>query len=400
MSEENFSSDFYDIIINIDSFYNLKSDKKGWDIEMTEKGLDNYEKYTQKEEIKLNRVGILGIGGVGKTYILGNIINEEKLKKKHITTKGISVIYPQEDGKYFVCLDSQGSEEPIIDLSTENEMSKKSEKERKKLVKEFASDKKFTEIFIQDFIIKHSNIFIVVVDQLSFSEQKLINRLKNEDFEKIFIIHNTQYLTDIKSIEEHIEDTVKKSVFSNLKKIIFTELELDTDKKKESKESTINNATKRPYYFREKNISGKNYDDNNKKTKDIIHLFMGKEGTEAGKFYNQMTIDFLKFQINQAAKKKKFDVIEEIKKFLSQMSVKYMLNNESKERPIKLDDISTGTKESKCIKLIENKDFKLKDCIIDEMGYSKFSENTITPAYVAYLGKYIKYKKDKEKKKN
>jgi hypothetical protein len=81
------------------------------------------------------------------------------------------------------------------------------------------------------------------------------------------------------------------------------------------------------------------------------------------------------------------------------MSVKYMLNNESKERPIKLDDISTGTKESKCIKLNENKDFKLKDCIIDEMGYSKFSENTITPAYVAYLGKYIKYKKDKEKKK-
>ena len=81
------------------------------------------------------------------------------------------------------------------------------------------------------------------------------------------------------------------------------------------------------------------------------------------------------------------------------MSVKYMLNNESKERPIKLDDISTGTKESKCIKLIENKDFKLKECIIDEMGYSKFSENTITPAYVAYLGKYIKYKKDKEKKK-
>ena len=139
MSEnENFSSDFYDIIINIDSFYNLKFDKKGWDIEMSEKGVDNYEKYTQKEEIKLNRVGILGIGGVGKTYILGNIINEEKLKKKHIITKGISVIYPQEDGKYFVCLDSQGSEEPIIDLSTENDISKKSEKKRKKLVKEFS----------------------------------------------------------------------------------------------------------------------------------------------------------------------------------------------------------------------------------------------------------------------
>ena len=42
MSEsEKFSSDFYDIIIiNIDSFYNLKSDKKGWDNEMSEKGVE------------------------------------------------------------------------------------------------------------------------------------------------------------------------------------------------------------------------------------------------------------------------------------------------------------------------------------------------------------------------
>ena len=119
----------------------------------------------------------------------------------------------------FVGIDSKGSEEPIIDLNNDiKTINNLSEKERKEKMIAYSKDKKFTEIFIQDFIIAKANIFIVVVDQLNFSEQKLINRLKRENFEKLYIIHNTQYLTDLKSIEDHIEKTVKKSVFSNLKK--------------------------------------------------------------------------------------------------------------------------------------------------------------------------------------
>ena len=416
MSENEKNSDeYYDIVINIDSFNNLKHENKGWEIEMTEKGLDNYSKYAKpeenkgKEKIKLNRIGILGIGGVGKSFILRKIINKEISNNNYVPTKGISVIYPQEEGKFFVCLDSQGSEEPIIDLSDSNEMSSLTEKERKKKVKEFALDKKFTEIFIQDFIIKKSNIFIVVVDQLSFSEQKLINRLKREDFETLFIIHNTQYLIDIDSIEKHINNTVKKSVFSNLKKKTF--IDLDIDKKKIETEKSKKHDI---YYFIEKNIGGKNADDN--KQQQIIHLFMGKEGTEAGNFYNDVTINFLRKQIQVATKKKEFDVLEEIKNFLSLMSIKYMINknnkndinndnnnnnNDNNTRPLNINDIciTDSNSDNKTIKLVENKDFILKDCIIDEMGYSKFSENTITPAYVCYFGEYIQYETDESEKK-
>ena len=201
-NEEKFPTEFYDIIINIDSFENLKSYNKGWEIEMSEEGQTQYEKYGNKKEskdkIKLNRIGILGESGVGKTYILGKIINKENLIKYHVPTKGISVIYPQNEDKPFVCIDSQGSEEPIIDINNSNIMTSLSGSEREKKIKDIATDKKFTEMFIQDFIIKKSNIFIVVVDQLNFSEQKLINRLKRENFEKLYIIHNTQYLTDLK----------------------------------------------------------------------------------------------------------------------------------------------------------------------------------------------------------
>ena len=120
-NEEKFPTEFYDVIINIDSFENLKSYNKGWKIEMSEEGQAKYEKYANKNEsknhIKLNRIGILGESGVGKTYILGKIINKENLIKYHIPTKGISVIYPQNEDKPFVCIDSQGSEEPIIDIN-------------------------------------------------------------------------------------------------------------------------------------------------------------------------------------------------------------------------------------------------------------------------------------------
>ena len=391
-NEENFPTEFYDIIINIDTFDNLRHYNKGWKIEMSEEGQAKYEKYANKSgnelkhKIKINRIGILGESGVGKTYILGKLINKENLIKYHIPTKGISVIYPQSEEEPFICIDSQGSEEPIIDINDSNIMNSLLEKEREKKVKEYATDKKFTEIFIQDFIIKNSNIFIVIVDQLNFSEQKLINRLKKEDFETLFVIHNTQYLTDLKSIEEHIEKTVKKSVFSNLKKKKFVKMD------------DIKSNEKEPYYFLEKNIG--NYVQNSEDTKQIIHLFMGKDGTEAGDFYNNKTINFLRERVRIAIDKKEFDILKEIKSFLSKKSENYMKDtNNNNQRPINENDIIynlNNENEESCFKLVENKDFIFKECIIDEMGYSKIKENSITPAYVCYLGKYKKFNKEKK----
>ena len=277
MSNEDLT-DFYDVIIDIDSFDDLKGNNKGWQIIMNENGEKQYEKFSdknKKENFQLNRIGILGVSGVGKTYILGKITEHKKLKNIKIPTKGISVIYPQKENDFFVCIDSQGSEEPILDKKTDLKIINSwTEKERKENLKYFSKDKKFIDIFIQDFIIKKSNILIVVVDQLNFSEQKLINRLKEENFEKLFIIHNTQYFIDKATIEEHIHNVVEKSVFSNLQKNSFSEMDYNSNDKND-----------KPFYFIEKRIGEKNKapSSDNKK---VIHLFMGKEGTEAGNFYN------------------------------------------------------------------------------------------------------------------
>jgi hypothetical protein len=173
--------DFYDILININSFDDLKA--KGWEITMGEKGEKKYDYFSNKENeenIELNRIGVLGVSGVGKSFILGKLMGKEIPKK--IETKGLSIIYPEMDSNsLFVGIDSKGSEEPIIDLNNDiKTINNLSEKERKEKMIAYSKDKKFTEIFIQDFIIAKANIFIVVVDQLMFSEQKLINRLKKE----------------------------------------------------------------------------------------------------------------------------------------------------------------------------------------------------------------------------
>ena len=51
-----------------------------------------------------------------------------------------------------------------------------------------------TELFLENFIIKYSDILLVVVGKLTYSEQLLINKIKVENISqnkgRIFIIHN------------------------------------------------------------------------------------------------------------------------------------------------------------------------------------------------------------------
>jgi len=388
---------FYDVIIDIESFNDLKSKENntGWKILMSEKGNEKYEYFsninTSNEDNKdtdlakkhLNRIGILGVSNVGKTFILKKLINKkENIPKK---TRGISVIYPEiKTDNYFVCIDSQGSEEPIIDKNkTEQEVFDLTEEQRKVLIKELSRDKNFTEIFIQDFIIKKSNILIVVVDQLTFSEQKLINRLKyNTNFKKLFVIHNTQFFEEVDVIEKHIENVIKKSIFSNLEKASIPNLNQNSE------------TGGKAYYFKEKEFG--NEDNNQASKQEIIHLFMAKENSNAGKYFNDQTIEYIRYLIKAETRTKIFDVIKEIKDFLSFNSILYMIKEDKDKRPIEKDDIEKKNEnEGNYLKC--KKDFKLKDCVINEMGISNFTtENSINPSFVCYKGRYINKKKNED----
>ena len=115
---------------------------------------------------------------------------------------------------------------------------------------------------------------------------------------------------------------------------------------------------------------------------------MAKEDTEAGKYYNKTTIDYIKNQIVVFVGIKKFPIEEKIKEFLFKVSKDIM------EEPI--DKIDKIIIEDKFIKLSaeEGKEFKLKKCLIDELGMNLFVGTKYKPKYRYFI------KKDKDEKSN
>ena len=76
------------------------------------------------------------------------------------------------------------------------------------------------EIFLQNFIIKESDILLIVVGKLTYSEQLLINKIKVESQKQnkgmIFIIHNLQEFRTKEQVENYIKNTLLKCSTFNL----------------------------------------------------------------------------------------------------------------------------------------------------------------------------------------
>ena len=106
---------------------------------------------------------------------------------------------------------------------------------------------------------------------------------------------------------------------------------------------------------------------------------MAKDGTEAGDYYNKTTIDYIKNQIVTFVGIKKFPIEEKIKEFLFKVSKDIM------EDPI--DDIDRIKTEDKFIKLSseDGKEFKLKKCLIDELGMNLFVGTKYKPKYRYFI---------------
>ena len=339
---------FYDTIIDFDSL-KISCEEKGFKILFSENGYKNYEKRKKQNS---TIVGVIGNANKGKSYILSKISNEELPRGYSVSTKGISVKYSKIEIRPLIILDSAGSETPLIQNNYTQNINIKNYNDEIEIISELARDKIATQNFIQDFIHFYSNILIIIVGQLTNDEQKLINRIKSNNRNKktIFIIHNLMFIETIKNVETIIENIIKKSITFN----------------KLSKRNIIseNDDRKNNYYYLEA------IDDKS----TIVHLIMAREGTEAGNYYNQSTIDFLKKQIIIETFTKNFDIIESFKKFLSMCSGTYM------EKPIGIDDIEYDNRQKKII-IKTKKKIILKKYFINEIGISNFYGKIIEPFY-------------------
>ena len=313
--------DFYDVVIDIKS---IKDINKGWNVKLSKRAEENYDQFMKEPILK---IGVIGNSNKGKSFLLSKISKINLPSGTSIRTEGLSVKYPETElhkDRKIALLDSAGLETPVLKNNEENEMDKEffREKSREKII---------TELFLQNYIINNSDILIIVVGILTYSEQKLINRIKNEihraklSRKNIFIIHNLITYTSIDQVENYITE--------------YKEL-------------------------------------------DIYHLIFANEGSEAGKFYNNKTLNFIENSYQNITNIDKFDVIATIKDRFVKVSQDIIEKNENE---LTTNDFDNSDK--KIIRLKSEKDFSLKKCLIDELGFSNLKGNGFDPSYNYYKEK-------------
>ena len=224
-------------------------------------------------------------------------------------------------------------------------------------------EKLITELFLQNYIINNSDILIIVVGILTYSEQKLLNRISNE-FKKaksktkpLFIIHNLITYTSIDQVKDYIKKFLLESATFELEKghnINTKNVQVDGE-----------------YYFELNNFDLK-----------IYHLIFANEGSEAGNYYNNFTLDFLEKSYIGVTDLKPFDVIQNLKEKFVEISGEIIEKTEN-QKPLTMEDFCKD-ESLKSIKLNNAKDITLKKCLIDELGFSNLKSNGFEPNYSYY----------------
>ena len=345
--------DFYDVVVQIDS---IKSIKKGWKICMTERGKKNYEKYKNEKIVK---IGVVGNANKGKSFLLSKISKMSLPSGMSVKTEGLSIKYPElkdNQNRRIVLLDSAGLETPVLDSGKNNLEGK----DKNEIFKEKCRDKLITELFLQNYIIYNSDILIAVVDILSFSEQKLLLKLKKEienakRNQPVIVIHNLKTYTTIEQVDDYIENTLLKSATFKLEKGPIVD--------------TKNTNFKIKYIL---------YEKANEKTPAIFHLIYANENSKAGRHYNGFTLNFIENSYQSITNHTSYDVIETTKERFIQVS-KEILEKKEKENDITKD--SFDERYPNYIKLKRDKEITLKKCFIDEIGFSNLITNGFEPKY-------------------
>jgi len=319
---------------------------------------------------------------MGKSFLLSRIFNEKIPSGYSVITEGLSIKINQE--KFYALFDSAGLQTPLLKIDESQEQSVDNEEEHKKY-ENLYKDKTQTENFIQNLIINLSDMLLIVVGKITFNEQRLINKIKNElvNFnnnsnsqnqnsrpkkQQIFIIHNLLNFQTKKQVKEHIENTLLKSASFNLKEVF--DINKNDIKKKEDRTYLI-----------------ENYSDIT-----IYHLIMAREATEAGDYYNNYTYEFLKERFNDFPQRTPLSILDEIKNKFAEWS------NDLLEEKINKDNIVIQKEGGKEIKFIYKKskddenannekeaDIIPKACLCDELGLSIYRSSGYEPSYACFV---------------
>ena len=178
------TTDFYDIIVPIQSINDVT---KGWEIRLSDRCKNDYQKLINEEAL---RIGIIGNSNKGKSFFLSKLAQMDLPSGSSIKTEGLSIKYPDlkdHPNRKIILLDTAGLETPVLlnnDFNFGNAINQQNlDIEEKKISDYFKTksrEKIVTELFLQDYIIYNSDILIIVVGILTYSEQKTLNKIKSK----------------------------------------------------------------------------------------------------------------------------------------------------------------------------------------------------------------------------
>lgn len=256
-AQEKTKKDFYDTTIDI------SLNKNTWKV------LEKNKNYKIHKEYCV--IGFLGKENIGKTFILNKFLGELPVNLTP-KTKGLCLKY--DIPKKMLFLDYKG-EDGSIKYSSD-----KSNQNLEKI------NKRTSDCFVREFVIKYSQILVIVVDYLTEINQIFIAQFekKKKKNKKIIIIHNFSRVLLEKDLISACENNINSSF-------------------------EITNA-----------ISKNEFVDSEKR----VHLVLSPEWTEAGKQVNDKTMKRLKEILEANFSLTKFKLKKELLTFFQENCDKYL----------------------------------------------------------------------------
>ncbi|XP_062508855.1 uncharacterized protein LOC134185084 isoform X2 [Corticium candelabrum] len=183
----------YDIVIDIQS---LKDAGHGWPIMVSPSALMAVkEKLKQHTDERARAIGdtqpcsrreivvsSVGYFNKGKTFVINKTASLNLPSARELHTRGLSFVLPRDERQNWIFLDTAGTNSPVLDAS-DYEM----------------IDKRSTELFLQKLVVTLSDVLIVVVNELTWSDQELIHALQDSvkgTKRKIIVVHNFRGVKD------------------------------------------------------------------------------------------------------------------------------------------------------------------------------------------------------------
>ena len=370
----------YDIEININSILGFTN---GWEI--TYGGKEGKKNYEHAKKTKTKIFSIIGNKNRGKSLILSKITKRELPNGYSVTTKGLSIAFYKPNN--IALLDSVGFDSPLLELDgddyylksedheknietleklkrleneikqlranrgdfyeimeKENEFFKTRNDFRKNLKNkddqliDLTNQRKTTDYFLQKFIIENANIILLVVGKITINDQLFLNKLgkiikekeKNKNEQKIIVLHNLMTMEKIKDVKDYIENVLKKSLTFTLKE----KNDLNGEK---IDQNSYNNIR---YYEDEEG--------NESTDRDIVHLVMAKFDSEAGNYYNNSAIEYIKKAGRNMKDIHEFDIIDKLKAdFCSFSETNFKFQNKDEKNKIEKNMIELVEEDGK-----------------------------------------------------